>query len=100
MLYLPTLPGSDSKHGYIVGPIKGNYGFVVKAVKKSDKISAGNVFKCLATAQKPLGGAAMWIWRFQWNEVHNKLAARKPWVALASDIQLEKGKPVKFTWPA
>ena len=32
MLYLPTLPGSDSKHGYIVGPIKGNYGFVVKAV--------------------------------------------------------------------
>lgn len=89
--------GSDTKHGYVINPAKQDYFFVVKAPKADAKISSGNVFKALANG-KPVGGKGMWLWRFQWNEVHAKLSLRKPWLAVSSQLFLEKGKPVKFAW--
>ena len=70
---------------------------MVKASKSDAKVSSGNVFKSLANGQ-PLGGAGMWLWRLQWNDVHSRLTARRPWVAVSTKMTLEKGKPVKFTW--
>ena len=98
-------PRPGQKHGYTIPNCKQSYWFIAKKAggkadpKASAIISSGNIFRSLAAHGKtPLGGAGIWMWRLQWNEVNCKLVPRKPWVTTSSKITLQKGKPVKFTW--
>jgi len=69
----------------------------IPRLSAGSKITSGNFFASLAN-RAGWGGVLAPLWRLSHDNVRHILTARKPFVIVAQDVKLEKGKPLKLCW--
>ena len=97
---IPT--GTAGEHGYDFAAPEGSPQHTAKdyAPRPSAaeaKVTSGSCFARLAL-RDGIEGILTPIWRLQHDPVRHLLVTRKPFVGIASDLPLEKGKPKRVLW--
>ena len=84
-------------HGYTLTPTANKVFNFIPKDKAVTTWSSGNIGKKMVKPEIGLNSGLMWLWRFNLDPIHAKMTAKKPFLAPAADLALEKDKPVKLT---